>query len=61
MRVCVYLFSTGVCEVDLVVQTAVHLPDEQSGGLHADHNPLLCDVQPQYRRADFGCRCEDLV
>lgn len=56
-----YLLAAGVYEVDFVVQTAVHLPDELSGGLHTDHNPLLCDVQGQYRSADFGCRHKDFV
>lgn len=42
-------------EVDLVVQIAVHFPDERPG-LHTDHNALLCDVQLQHGRAEFGCR-----
>lgn len=42
-------------EVDLVEQAAVHLPDQHSGRLHSDHKALLCEVQPQHRRTDFGC------
>lgn len=53
--VCVYLLSTGVCEVDLVLQAAVHLADVRFGRLHVDHDLLLRDSQLRDRRADFGC------
>lgn len=56
-----YLLSTGMFEVDLVLQTTVHLADVQFGRLHTDHNSFLCDVQPHCRGADFGCMCENLV
>ena len=53
------LLSTSAYEVDLAVQAPVHLPDQRPRGLHADHDPLLCDVQPQHRWADFRCRQRD--
>ena len=55
--VCVYLLSTGVCEVDLVPQAALHLADVPFGRPHVDHDPVLGDPQFEDRRADFGCRC----
>ena len=56
-----YLLSAGMYEEDSVAQAAVHLADVQFGGLHADHDPFLGDVEPQDRRAELGCGCEDLV
>lgn len=51
-----YLLSASMVDEDLEVQTAVHLADQQSRRLQLDHDALLGGVQPQCRRADFGCR-----
>lgn len=48
------LLPTAVCDVDLVEQLPVHLPQQNAGRLHSDHHAFLREVQPQRGRTDYS-------